>query len=146
MKFNVSYSVAVDPDELFENFKNEWNISSCDETDIRDYVMETLEDDDKLRLLNEGDKEFIVKEVINLYHNEKPDIPIEVINAREKLLKAMNDYILEIIGDDDVTDTWIAIGVPDCANEDDFLEIASDVKTWTRVVNNFSRLTKEETY
>lgn len=146
MKFNVSYSVAINPDEIFENFKNEWNISSCDETDIRYYVMETLEDDDKLRLLNEDDKECIIKEVINLYHNEEPDVPIEVINAREKLLKAMNDYILEVIGDDDITDTWIAIGVPDCADEEDFLEIASDVKAWTRIVNNFSRLTKEETY
>jgi hypothetical protein len=145
-KFNVSYSVTVDTEELFEDFKNDWDISCCDETDVRDYVMGVLEDDNKLRLLNEDDKECIVKEVINLYNNEKPDIPIEVLNAREKLLKAMNDYILEVIGDDDVTDTWLAVGVPDCANEEDFLEIASDVKTWIRVVNNFSRLIKEETY
>ena len=147
MTFNVSYLVVVDPDELFENFKNDCDISSCDETDVRAYVMETLEDDNKLRLLKESDKDYIVTEVVELYNNEKLDnIPIEVINAREKLLKAMNDYILEVIGDDDVTDTWLAVGVPDCANEEDFLEIASDVKTWARVVNNFSRLIKEETY
>ena len=148
MKFNVSYSVVVDPNELFENFKRDyWDIPNCNESNVRTYVMDTLEEDDKLRLLKESDKDYITNEVVELYNNEKLDnIPIEVINAREKLLKAMNDYILEIIGDDDVTDTWLAVGVPDCANEEDFLEIASDVKTWTRVVNNFSRLIKEETY
>jgi hypothetical protein len=72
-KFNVSYSVTVDTEELFEDFKNDWDISSCDETDVRDYVMGVLEDDNKLRLLSEDDKECIVKEVINLYNNEKPD-------------------------------------------------------------------------
>ena len=146
MTFNVSYSVVVDPDELFEKFKNDYDISSCDEADVRAYVMEALEEDYKLRFLYENDKDYIADEVVELYNNEKPAVPIEVINAREKLLKAMNDYILEVIGDDDVTDTWLAVGVPDCANEEDFLEIASDVKTWARVVNNFSRLIKEETY
>lgn len=145
-KFDVFYSVVVDTKELFEKFKNDCDISSCDETDVRAYVMEALEEDYKLRFLREDDKECIIDEVIKLYDYEKPDIPIEVINAREKLLKAMNDYILEVIGDDDVTDTWLAVGVPDCANEEDFLEIASDVKAWTRIVNNFSRLIKEETY
>ena len=145
-KFDVFYSVVVDPDELFEKFKNDYDISSCDEADVRAYVMEALEEDYKLRFLYENDKDYIADEVVELYNNEKPAVPIEVINAREKLLKAMNDYILEVIGDDDVTDTWLAVGVPDCANEEDFLEIASDVKTWARVVNNFSRLIKEETY
>lgn len=140
MKFNVSYSVVVDPDELFENFKRKWDISNCNEDDVRMYVMDTLEEDDKLRLLKGYDKDYITNEVVELYNNEKPDISIEVINAREKLLKAMNDYILEIIGDDDITDTWIAIGVPDCASEEDFLEIASNDKTWANVVNIFNKL------
>ena len=145
-KFNVSYSVTVDPDEIFGNFKKELDISDCDENDVRAYVEDILEDDDKLRLLDEDDKQNIIDDVVDLYNDEKPDIPIEVLDAREELLKAMNDYILKVIDyDDDIVDTWTDEGIPDYANEEDYLKIASDTETWAEVVNVFAKLTTRET-
>ena len=66
------------------------------------------------------------------------------IYNRKVLLEAMNNYILNIIGDEDVTMEWWELGVPDEADDDEYTSIAEDDKLWTFVVGVFYQLTRRE--
>ena len=63
----------------------------------------------------------------------------ETTKIRIKLLKEMNDYILNVIGDEDVFDDWWTNGVPDSPSEEDYETIASDDNSWYDVVEVFAR-------
>lgn len=70
-------------------------------------------------------------------------LKMTTVEARMSLLKGMNDYILEL-GDEDIWETWILMGVPDCPSEEVFFTIAADDELWLDTVKIFATLTAEE--
>lgn len=62
---------------------------------------------------------------------------------RMNLLGGMNDYILEVIGDDYCTERWLSNGVPDGATEDDLKDIAENNEEFRWVCHLFGNLVKE---
>lgn len=66
-----------------------------------------------------------------------------LIQERIKLLKGMDSYICNEIGDEDIWETWIAVGVPDCATEEDYRFMAEDEETWCETCALFGRLITE---
>jgi len=61
---------------------------------------------------------------------------------RIELLKGMNQYIIDL-GDEEVYDTWFAVGVPDEATDDDYDFIAGDLEEWIDICKLFGRLIAE---
>ena len=59
---------------------------------------------------------------------------------RMNLLGGMNDYIINVIGEEAIIDCWLSNGVPDEATEDDLKEIAEDDELWFETVEEFQRL------
>ena len=68
----------------------------------------------------------------------------DTIYNRKVLLEAMNNYILNVIGDEDITMEWWELGIPDEADDDEYTFIAEDDKLWTFVVGVFYQLTRRE--
>lgn len=67
----------------------------------------------------------------------------ELIKTRKQLLKDMDTYVRDYIGDYEITcDIWFAIGVPDWADDSDYTDIAEDDELWTDCVNAFARCCK----
>ena len=66
-----------------------------------------------------------------------------LIQERIKLLKGMDSYICNEVGDEDIWETWIAVGVPDCATEEDYRFMAADEETWCETCALFGRLIAE---
>lgn len=62
----------------------------------------------------------------------------EIIELRVKILKEMNEYIFNVIGDDDITDYWLMYGMPDDSEDDDFLMVAEDEESWVHIVKVFA--------
>lgn len=62
----------------------------------------------------------------------------EIIELRVKILKEMNEYIFDKIGDEDITDYWLLYGMPDDSEDDDFLMVAEDEESWVNVVKAFA--------
>ena len=54
-----------------------------------------------------------------------------------RILKEMNNHIIEEIGDDEITDYWLTYGVPDEATEDDSEFIAKNHDSWVDVIKAF---------
>lgn len=63
----------------------------------------------------------------------------ETTKIRIKLLKEMNDYILDVIGDEDAYDYWITVGVPDAPSEEDYKFIAENDNEWLDTVKVFAQ-------
>ena len=61
------------------------------------------------------------------------------IELRVTMMKEFNDYVLEKIGDDDITDYWLTYGIPDGIDEDGYLEIAESEDEWIDIVKAFNR-------
>lgn len=59
---------------------------------------------------------------------------------RMNLLGGMNDYIINVIGDETLIDSWLSCGVPDEAEESDLEDIARDDDLWFDTVEEFQRL------
>ena len=59
-----------------------------------------------------------------------------------KILKEMNDYVLEIIGDDDFTELWLMDGVPDACDDEMYQFIAETPSCWLRVIEIFAYICK----
>jgi hypothetical protein len=60
---------------------------------------------------------------------------------RIQYLKTMNDIIIDN-GDEDIWETWIMLGVPDCPSEYDYEDIADDEECFYEICNLFERLKK----
>ena len=56
------------------------------------------------------------------------------------LLKQMDKYICEVVGDEEIWEIWIALGVPDEATDEDYQYMAEDEDTWKYTCNLFGRL------
>ena len=68
----------------------------------------------------------------------------DAIYNRKILLEAMNNYILNVIGDEDATMRWWEEGVPDEADDDIYTSIAEDNDLWTSVAYNFAQIIIDE--
>lgn len=66
----------------------------------------------------------------------------EIIELRVKILKEMNEYIFNEIGDEDIIDYWLLFGMPDDSEDDDFLMVAEDEESWNSVVETFATCLK----
>lgn len=66
----------------------------------------------------------------------------EIIKLRVKILKEMNEYIFNEIGDEDIIDYWLLYGMPDDSEDDDFLMVAEDEESWVNVVKTFEHCLK----
>lgn len=64
----------------------------------------------------------------------------ELVECRINLLKQMNEYICDTIGDEEIWETWIAVGVPDEARDEDYAYIAEDDEMWKGVCVAFGLL------
>ena len=61
------------------------------------------------------------------------------VSYKVDLLKAMDNYVRNVIGDDDITDHWLMCGVPDGFNYDDLEEIAEDDNLMNDMIVCFNR-------
>lgn len=68
----------------------------------------------------------------------------EMITLRMNLLGGMHDYILNVVGDEDYIEVWLAEGVPDGATEDDLRELAEDEDDWTFICRLFGNMVRQE--
>ena len=66
----------------------------------------------------------------------------EIIKLRVKILKEMNEYVFNEIGDEDIIDYWLLYGMPDDSEDDDFLMVAEDEASWVNVVKAFAHCLK----
>lgn len=64
----------------------------------------------------------------------------EFLTLRANLLGGMNDYILNVIGDDNITEVWQTEAVPDECSEDELIEIADDDELWGSICYLFGNL------
>ena len=67
----------------------------------------------------------------------------ELVQARIKLLKEMNTYIINM-DDEEIWMDWITLGVPDEPSEDDYKFIAENDDEWNDVCGLFGKLVAEE--
>lgn len=63
-------------------------------------------------------------------------------DCRVELMKQMDTYIIDIIGDDEITEMWQVIGLPDGWDDDILMEIAIDDELWLDVVDAFAKCWK----
>lgn len=63
----------------------------------------------------------------------------ELIKMRIDFIKDMNSFI-QRKGDENLWSIWITEGVPDGANEKDFLFLAEDDEEWSDLCDLFGRL------
>lgn len=61
------------------------------------------------------------------------------IEFRVKMMKEFNNYVLDTIGDDNVTDYWLTYGILDEVDEDGYLEIAVSENEWVDIVKVFGK-------
>lgn len=67
----------------------------------------------------------------------------ELVATRKRLAEEMNTYIIEM-GDESVWMAWIAGGIPDEPDEEDFVFVAENDDQWNNLCKLFGRLTEEE--
>lgn len=67
----------------------------------------------------------------------------EKIYLRKILLDTMDTYIRNIVGDDDITDAWLTLGMPDEYTDKDLTEIAEDTCLFRDTVRVFYNLLLE---
>lgn len=63
----------------------------------------------------------------------------EFIKIRTQLLKDMDNYLRARVNDENVFDLWLMCGVPDMADEQDFIDIAEDNELWLDAVKTFAK-------
>ena len=64
----------------------------------------------------------------------------DFLMLRANLLGGMNDYILNVIGDDNITEAWQTRAIPDECSEDELMEIADDDELWNGICYLFGYL------
>lgn len=62
----------------------------------------------------------------------------DIVKCRMEFLKQFDYYIRNVIGDDDITDAWLMMGLPDGYDEEDLKEITLDHELWYNCVRAFA--------
>jgi hypothetical protein len=66
------------------------------------------------------------------------------ISVRVDLLRTMDEYIRNNIGDEEILDVWLQYGIPDGTESfDDFYELAADVDTFNYIAHQFGVILRE---
>lgn len=60
-----------------------------------------------------------------------------IVEARIKILKQMNEYVLRCVNDEDIIRHWLTLGIPDCPDETDYESIAEDFDNFAYVCKIF---------
>lgn len=68
----------------------------------------------------------------------------EIKVLRMNLLGGMNQYILNIINDEEIIENWQIYGIPDEVSEEELAEIAEDEELFLENVHLFSNLTAKD--
>lgn len=63
----------------------------------------------------------------------------ELVTIRTQLAKDMDKYIRTRVNDENVFELWLMCGVPDGADEQDFIDIAEDNELWLDTVKTFAK-------
>lgn len=63
-----------------------------------------------------------------------------IIEIRKDTLKKMDSYVRNVVGDEEETEFWLQMGVPDNANEEDYEFIAEDEEEYNRCCRVFSAI------
>lgn len=63
----------------------------------------------------------------------------EIVEHRIYLVKEMDKFVKNRIGDERIIDCWLMCGVPDGADEIDYREIAEEDELWFDVVREFGK-------
>lgn len=61
----------------------------------------------------------------------------DITKCRMEFLKQFDCYVRNIIGDEEITATWLECGLPDGWSDDDLKEIALDDELWIGCVQCF---------
>ena len=67
---------------------------------------------------------------------------IDIIKCKIEFLKHLDYYIRNIIGDEEITEKWLMMGLPDGYDETDLKDIALDDELWFDCVNCFANCCK----
>jgi hypothetical protein len=66
----------------------------------------------------------------------------ELIMYRKEFLRQMDDYVKDMIGDENIIQKWFINGLPNGYDDIDLQEIASDDELWLDCVNCFASCCK----
>ena len=66
-----------------------------------------------------------------------------ITELRAKLMREMDTYIRENVGDEDLFMYWLQEGVPDEADDEMLLELAEIESCWMNIINAFAYLCKQ---
>lgn len=69
----------------------------------------------------------------------------EIRVLRANIVCGMDTYVREVIGNEDITDYWLAFGMPDGSDEDSIMYDMEDEKTfdqWVGCFRNCMRMAK----
>lgn len=62
----------------------------------------------------------------------------DITKCRIEFLKQFDYYIRNIIGDEEITEEWLMMGLPDGYDEDELHFIATDEECWLNCVEAFA--------
>ena len=65
-----------------------------------------------------------------------------LVEMRIDFINQFDYYIRNEIGDEEITEIWLALGLPDGADADEIREIAEDEESWLDMVNAFAKCCK----
>lgn len=63
---------------------------------------------------------------------------LEILAIRGTILREMDIYVRDIIGDEDVTEYWLMVGLPDGYTNDDLFEITQDENLFNYICDKFA--------
>lgn len=63
-----------------------------------------------------------------------------ITRIKVNILKRMNEYVLNVVSDEELIMSWLVCGVPDDADEEDYLFIAEDKELWNDCCKIFSKI------
>ena len=66
----------------------------------------------------------------------------DITKCRIEFLKQFDYYVRNVIGDDEITEHWLMLGLPDGYDETDLKEIALDDELWLDCVKCFNKCCK----
>lgn len=62
----------------------------------------------------------------------------DIIKCRIEFLKQFDDYVKNVIRDEELTEDWLMMGLPDGYSEADLKERATDEELWISCVEAFA--------
>jgi hypothetical protein len=79
-------------------------------------------------------------DIIDLSNERKRGIAMNtMVEMRMDFINQFDHYIRNEIGDEDIIDFWLTMGLPDGADTAEIREIAEYEETWLDMVNCFAR-------